>query len=79
MACNLKTAGRRAKRGEIWEFVTCIWGTIDLLVIKVILRSFGALVSKWHATGKRLAVERNGLKFATGEKLSYVYGAPLTL
>ncbi len=27
-------------------------GTFDLLVFKVILGSFGALVSKWHVTGK---------------------------
>ena len=37
--------------------VTCIWSTFDLLVFSVIFGSFGALVSKWSVTQKRLAVE----------------------
>ncbi len=40
--------------------VTCIWGKF---LFKVILRSFGALVSKWPATLKRMAVEQSGVKF----------------
>ncbi len=55
MACNSKIAGCRMKRSEIWEswvVVVCIWGTFDLLVLKVILGSFGALVSKWPVTRK---------------------------
>ncbi len=36
-----------------------------LLVFNVILGSFGAPVSKWSATPKRLIVERNGVKFGT--------------
>ena len=41
-----KTADRRAKRTEIWDsghVVGFIWGTFDLLSVKVILGSFGAL------------------------------------
>ncbi len=66
MACNSKMAGRRAIRSEIWEsgvIVTRIWGTFDLLVFKVILGSFGAFVSKWPVTQKRLAIEPTGMKF----------------
>ncbi len=45
-------------------------GTFDLLVFKVILRSFGALVSKWPVTQKWLAVEQNGLKLGlTGKSI----------
>ncbi len=43
----------------------CIRGTFDLVVFNVILRPFGALVSKWPVTRKWLAVERNGLKVET--------------
>ncbi len=42
--------GRRAKRTEIWDsgiVGTQIWGTFDLVGFKVVLGSFGALVSKW--------------------------------
>ncbi len=63
-----KTARRREKWIEIWETgtrVIHIWCTFDLIVFKVILGSFGALVSKWLATRKLLVVERNGLKFVT--------------
>ncbi len=59
-------AGRGAKLTEIVEpgvVVTCIWGTLKLLVFKVILGSSGALVSTWPVTRKWLAVERNKLKF----------------
>ncbi len=59
MVCNSKTAGRRAKRGEIWVLgvlVNHIVGTLDLVVLKVILGLFGAIVSKWPVTRKRLAV-----------------------
>ncbi len=45
--------------------VVCVWGTFDLLAFKVMLGSFGALVSKWTLTRKNLAIERNGLKFGT--------------
>ncbi len=44
--CNYKTAGRGAKRGEIWDPrtpVTNLWGSIDLVVFNFILGSFGAL------------------------------------
>ncbi len=34
----------------------------DFLVVNVILGSFGADVSKWPTTQKRLATERNGGK-----------------
>ena len=46
IACISKTAGRRAKRGESrdsWILVTHIWGTFDLVRVKVNLESFGAL------------------------------------
>ncbi len=39
------------------------WGTFDHLVFKMIWGSFGALVSKLPVTRKRLAVEKNGVKF----------------
>ncbi len=71
-SCGLKmaskTAGRGVKRNEIWEswvVATCTWVTFDFLVFKVSLGSFGALVSKWPASGKRLAVERNDVNFGT--------------
>ncbi len=42
---------------------TCIFNvyvvTFDLLVLNAILGSFGALVSKWPVTRKRLVVECN--------------------
>ncbi len=68
MACNVKTAGHRATRSEIWDLgviVTCIWSTFDLLVFKVILGSFGPPISKWCVTEKWLAIEWNGVKFGT--------------
>ena len=42
----------------------CIWGTFDLLVFKAILMSFGAFVSEWTGTRKRLAIERNRVNLA---------------
>ena len=73
----LKTAGRRANRSEIWDSGTLVkymWCTFDLIVFKVIWRSFGAaLVSKWHLTRKRLVVERNGVKFETLGHLLHLY------
>ena len=60
MACNSKMAGRRANKSEIGDVGVvdaCIWGTFDLLVFRVILGSFGAIVSKWHVPQKRLSVE----------------------
>ena len=59
MACNATTAGRRAKQTAIWEsrtLVIHIWGTYDLVVLKVILGSFGALF--YLVTQNRLAVEQ---------------------
>ncbi len=41
------------------------YGSLDLLVLKVILVSLGALVSKWPVTRKWLAIKRNGVKFLT--------------
>ncbi len=58
----LERANRRAKRSEILDprvLIQHMWGTFDLLVFKVILSSFGALVSKWFITLKRMVVERN--------------------
>ncbi len=61
---NSKTAGCRAKRSVILEFgcscTTCMYvGIFDLLKLNVSLGPFGAFVSKWPATWKRLAVERD--------------------
>ncbi len=70
MACNSKTARRRAKRSEIWDswiLVTYIWGTYDMVVFKVILGSFGALVSKRPVSRKGLVVEQNRVKFGNHE------------
>ncbi len=60
--------GRRVKQSEIWGLVhSCNMyiGYLDLFVFKAILMSFGAVVSKWSGARKRLAVERNGVKFGT--------------
>ncbi len=51
MTGNSKTAGRRAKLGEMSDsevVLTCTLGTFDLLMFRVIFGSFSALVSKWH-------------------------------
>ena len=48
MACKSKPAGHRAKRAYIWKsrrLVKHMWGIF--VVFKVILWSFGVLVSKW--------------------------------
>ncbi len=44
--------------------VICIWlwGTFVLLILKVMLGSCGALVSKWHVTRKQLTVEKLNLR-----------------
>ncbi len=42
-----------------------IGSTFDFIVFKVIIVSFGALVSKWHVTRKWVALERNRVKFTT--------------
>ncbi len=42
-----------------------ISGSFDLIMLKIILASLGALFSTWPASRKRLAVERTGLKFET--------------
>ncbi len=67
MASNLKTAGRKAKQTEFGTrgvVAICIWDTFDLLVfkanlrsltflvLKVILGSFRALVSKMASNSK---------------------------
>ncbi len=47
--CVSKTAGRRAKQGEIWASgvsIQCTQDIFDTLVIKVILGSFGAFFNK---------------------------------
>ncbi len=56
----METAGGRAKQTKIWEseaLVTHMWCTFDLVVFNVILRSFGARVSKWNLSREGLAVE----------------------
>ncbi len=76
MSNILKRAGRRAKRGEIWDSgtqVTFTWRTFDLVVFEVILGSFGALCLKWPVTRKRLVVERKRVKFETLGQLLYIY------
>ncbi len=60
MACISISAGRTAKWSEIWSSWTIgIWGTFDPVGFKVISGSFGAIVSKWLVSQKRLVVERN--------------------
>ncbi len=70
----METADRRAKWTKIWDsgtLVTHMWCTFDLVVFKVILRSFGARVSKWPVTPKRLVVEQTRVKFETRGQLLY--------
>ncbi len=75
----LEMAKRRAKRSEIWDpgevltCTSCTWGTFDLLVFKVILVPFIALVSKLPVTRKRLGIERHGLNFGAQGYLSHAY------
>ncbi len=40
---------------------TCVWCTFDLLMFKVTLGSFSALVAEWPVTRKWLALEQNGV------------------
>ncbi len=54
--------------------VTCIWDIFDLLVFKVILGSFGALISKWpitKTTGRR--AKRNEM-WASGVLVTCIWG-----
>ncbi len=38
----------------LWKwYVHCIWGTLELLVFEVILRSFGLFDSKWPGTKEK--------------------------
>ncbi len=56
----LNISPRRAKLSENLDLgvsVEQIWGTFDLVVFKIILGSFCAVASIWHATRKQLAVE----------------------
>ncbi len=72
----METAGRRAKRTTTWDsatLVTHMWCTFDLVVLKVILKSFGAHVSKWPVTPKWLVVEQSGVKFETRGQLLHKY------
>ncbi len=72
MSDILKRAGRRAKRGEIWDSgtqVTFMWRTFDLVVFEVILGSFDALCLK------RLVVESKRVEFETRGQLLYIYRA----
>ena len=60
IACISKPAGRRMKRSEIWGawiLATHVCDTFDLVGLKVILGSFGALFSKRHVSQKQLVVE----------------------
>ena len=73
MACNSKGW----TESEVWDFwvvVTCISSPFYLLVFKVMLGAFGALVSKWHITQKLLTVEWNGMKFGTQGRCSMYIG-----
>ncbi len=67
IACNSKTAGRRAKWSEIWELGQLLYNIVwfDIVGFKVNLGSFGALISKWPVSRKGLVIERNGVKFGT--------------
>ena len=49
------------KQTAIWDLgtvVTHIWCILDIAPIKVLLVSFGAMVSTWHVTQKWLAIEK---------------------
>ncbi len=46
MGYLLVLKAKRSEKWDSWVSVTCIWGTFALLVLKVILGSSGALVSK---------------------------------
>ncbi len=73
----VETAGPKAKWTKMWDsgtLVTHMWCTFDLVVFKVILRSFGARVSNWPVTPKRLLVEQNGVKFESRGQLLYNIG-----
>ncbi len=48
---------RNSEIWALWILVTHVWGTVDLAGFKVILRSFGALFSKWPVTQKQLIIE----------------------
>ena len=64
-----KRVNRRDKQNEIWNLgvvVTFICCSVDLLVFKVIVLSFGALVSKWHVTRKLNAVEQKEWNLGVG-------------
>ena len=56
---RLAVERNEVKFGTPGVVVTCIWGTFgfDLLVLKVTLGSFDALVSKWPVTRKYLVIE----------------------
>ncbi len=74
MGCNSKTSGHRAKRCEIWDLglvVTCIWGAFGLLVFKIILGSFIALVSKLPLTRTQLALGQNRCKVGLCDTVKY--------
>ncbi len=59
MTCNLKTEARGGGGGS------GATSRGDIVAFKVILGSFGACISKWPLTLKRLSLERNGLRFET--------------
>ncbi len=57
------------------ERVCC---TFNVIVFKVILRSFNAIISKWPVTLKQVTVGRNRLKFGTcGLFVVHKYGSIL--
>ncbi len=65
----------RARRSEIWDsgtLVTHMWCTFDFVVFKVILGSFGVLVSKWPVSRKRLAVEQKSSEIWLGDSYTYI-------
>ncbi len=68
LACISKVASRKVKRTEMWDSGTPIihiLGYIDLVGFKVIWGSFSVLFSKWPIARKGVAIERNGVKFAS--------------
>ena len=68
----LKTAGHRVKRTEIWDsapLVTHLWNTFDPVVFKVILGSFGVLVSGWPATQKGYTQSEEDRNLGTDPRL----------
>ncbi len=87
MACNWKTANRREKLGEIWDLymwvvVTCIWGTIDLLVFRVVWGLFSnsnlnKLTNKLFILVVWISIEKSNIERSLTFPEGRVFNVPL--